>query len=176
MHLIHRTTATVVALVGLVGCDHVTKHVAKSQLQDRPPHGVIGRLLDLRYVENTDVAFNLLRWIPVGVRRPLLMVLGAVALVALIVALARALAAPGARTGTAAGLALILSGALGNYLDRLVRGYVVDFIHVPHWPVFNVADIAVAVGIGLLIWTNGRNPVRRLPDAQSAKTSNESMT
>jgi signal peptidase II len=159
MQIIQRTVGTIVALVALVGCDHVTKHVAKSQLQDQPPHDVISRVLDLRYVENTDVAFNLLRFIPVGVRRPLLMVLGAVALAALVVALARALAAPDARIASAAGLALILSGALGNYLDRLVRGYVVDFIHVPHWPVFNVADVAVAVGIALLLWTNLKRPV-----------------
>jgi signal peptidase II len=159
MQVIQRTVGTIVALVALVGCDHVTKHVAKTQLQDQPPHDVISRVLDLRYVENTDVAFNLLRFIPLGVRRPLLMVLGAVALAALVVALARALAAPGARIASAAGLALILSGALGNYLDRLVRGYVVDFIHVSHWPVFNVADVAVAVGIALLLWTNLKRPV-----------------
>jgi Signal peptidase (SPase) II len=51
-------------------------------------------------------------------------------------------------------------GALGNYLDRVFRGYVVDFIHVPHWPVFNVADIAVSVGIGLLVSTHLCNPAR----------------
>ena len=46
--------------------------------------------------------------------------------------------------------ALILSGALGNVIDRLMRGYVVDFIHLTRWPVFNVADIAVVAGVILL--------------------------
>ena len=56
----------------------------------------------------------------------------------------------------ASGLALILGGALGNVIDRLVHGYVVDFIHV-HWfdswyfPAFNVADSGITIGAGLLV-------------------------
>lgn len=55
----------------------------------------------------------------------------------------------------AAGLALVLSGALGNVIDRLQHGYVVDFVHV-HWkqhsfPAFNVADACITVGAGLLL-------------------------
>lgn len=55
-----------------------------------------------------------------------------------------------------AGLALIVGGALGNALDRVARGYVVDFIHVHWWqawyfPAFNVADTAITVGAALLI-------------------------
>ena len=42
--------------------------------------------------------------------------------------------------------ALLLAGALGNLSDRLFRGYVVDFIHLHHWPIFNVADICIVVG------------------------------
>jgi signal peptidase II len=49
------------------------------------------------------------------------------------------------------GVALVVGGALGNLVDRVVRGYVVDFIHVHGWPVFNVADIAVAVGVGFIV-------------------------
>ncbi|MDW7651286.1 MAG: signal peptidase II [Bacillota bacterium] len=48
-------------------------------------------------------------------------------------------------------LALQLGGALGNLLDRLRFGYVVDFLDFRFWPVFNIADIAIVVGIGLLI-------------------------
>ncbi len=56
----------------------------------------------------------------------------------------------------AAGLALILGGALGNVLDRLLHGHVIDFIDVYyrgwHWPAFNVADSSIAIGVGLLIF------------------------
>jgi signal peptidase II len=130
----------------LVGCDHVSKHVAKSTLEGGPPHQVVGRVLDLRYVENRDMAFELLRWIPDGVRTVLLLAGGAVALAVLTTLLLR-------RRGfdlTTAALLFLLAGAAGNYGDRLVRGYVIDFIHVPYWPVFNVADAYVAVGIGLM--------------------------
>jgi signal peptidase II len=60
-----------------------------------------------------------------------------------------------------AGFALVVGGALGNALDRLARGAVVDFVHVRFWPVFNVADVLVALGIGLLAlarWKAQRPP------------------
>jgi signal peptidase II len=54
------------------------------------------------------------------------------------------------------GLALILGGALGNIYDRVLLGYVIDFIDWyvkdSHWPAFNIADSGVCVGAGLLIW------------------------
>lgn len=43
-------------------------------------------------------------------------------------------------------LAVVLAGALGNFTDRAWHGYVVDFLHIVHWPVFNVADIYLTVG------------------------------
>ena len=52
---------------------------------------------------------------------------------------------------TRAAMLLVTAGALGNYLDRVVRGYVVDFVHLAHWPVFNVADAYVTAGGVLLL-------------------------
>lgn len=146
-------------LFGLVGCDHVTKALAKSELEAQPAQQLIEPILKLRYVENTDIAFNLLRWVPGDVRAPLLIVIGAVAILALGALLWR-----GRGTGWGqVGLALVLAGALGNYADRLARGYVVDFIHVTHWPVFNVADILITVG-GALVLLQG---LRRQPTLAS---------
>jgi signal peptidase II len=53
-------------------------------------------------------------------------------------------------------LPLVLGGAIGNLVDRVRLGYVVDFIHMhwrhrSHWPTYNVADIAITVGIGLML-------------------------
>jgi signal peptidase II len=134
------------ALLPLVGCDHATKWAAKETLEGRDPHQLLGSLLDLRYAENTDTAFNLLRWLPEALRTRALLIFGAAAVAALLVALWRTRGGPLAR----AALALIAAGALGNYLDRLARGYVVDFVHVPHWPVFNVADVYVVAGAALV--------------------------
>ena len=53
-------------------------------------------------------------------------------------------------------LVLIIAGAIGNLIDRSLYGYVVDFLHVYyqqwHYPVFNIADCAITIGAGLLIW------------------------
>ncbi len=49
-------------------------------------------------------------------------------------------------------LALILGGAVGNLIDRVVRGYVVDFIDLRVWPVFNVADSAITIGVAMILW------------------------
>lgn len=58
------------------------------------------------------------------------------------------------------GLALVFGGAIANAYDRAVKGSVVDFIQVPHWPIFNVADSAVTVGVTVLLlgtfWANRR--------------------
>ncbi len=62
----------------------------------------------------------------------------------------------------ATGLALILGGAVGNLVDRVLHGVVIDFIqwhyHVHYWPTFNVADAAISVGVVLLLLDFWRNP------------------
>jgi signal peptidase II len=110
-------------------------------------------------VHNTGAAFSFLagasgwqRWFFVG--------LGAVATVFIVVMLRR----HGRQTLFATALTLILGGAIGNVVDRLLHGYVVDFIQV-HWggwyfPSFNVADSAITLGAILLIWDELRR-VRR---------------
>ena len=77
------------SLVLLVGCDHATKFVAKAELEGHPPHEWLPGLLDVQYVENRDVAFNLLGWIPEAIRAPALIVGGALALLALVTVLVR---------------------------------------------------------------------------------------
>ena len=146
----------------LVGCDHVTKFVAKGELDGGQPRELIRGVLDLQYAENRDVAFSLLRWIPERIRAPLLIVTGALALFALAALLVRRHPElPLARTA----LILVTAGAFGNYIDRVLRGYVVDFIHIHHWPVFNVADIYVTVGAATLalstVWAQPQGPIRR---------------
>jgi signal peptidase II len=145
-------------LLALAGCDHATKYAAKAALEGQPPVQVVPQVLELRYAENRDTAFNLLRWIPEAARGPLLLAGGAVALAALVLLLARH------RRGPArAALVLLLGGALGNYLDRAARGYVVDFIHLSHWPVFNVADVVVSAGLGVMVWGSLHPPADHAP-------------
>ena len=62
-----------------------------------------------------------------------------------------------------AGLALVLGGAIGNLYDRITLGYVVDFLNFHlnnhYWPAFNVADSAICVGVGLLLWDSFKKPI-----------------
>ena len=150
-------------LLFLVSCDHASKGVAKAELETGGARELVRGVVSFRYVENTDVAFNLLRWVPESIRSPALLVSGALAVAILCVLLLRAL-----EMVSVPMLALILvtAGAIGNYLDRVFRGYVVDFVHVRHWPVFNVADVYITIGFVFFAWAYFLNR-RRGPTAES---------
>lgn len=109
----------------------------------------------LRYAENPGAAFGLFRNLPEDLRGPLfhLVSIGAVVLVGYYFSQLR-----GAKNEAWArwGLPLVLGGAIGNYVDRLARGFVIDFLEAhwlekAYWPAFNVADTAIVVGVGLLL-------------------------
>ena len=65
---------------------------------------------------------------------------------------------PPRRPVVRAALLLVTAGAIGNYIDRLARGYVVDFVYLHHWPVFNVADVYVTAGAIILALAAWRSP------------------
>ncbi|GAC1569997.1 MAG: hypothetical protein NVS3B20_01350 [Polyangiales bacterium] len=107
-------------------------------------------IVELRYADNDDTAFSILRTLGIARTPFLLIALSAAALIGVVVAWYAASRKQGS-TLQHLGFALVLGGALGNLVDRTVHGFVVDFIHVAHWPIFNVADVAVCVGLGVLL-------------------------
>lgn len=109
----------------------------------------------LRYAENPGAAFGLFGNVPEQYRGPLfhLVSIGAVIMIGYYFSKLR-----GEKNEVWArwGLPLVLGGALGNYVDRLARGFVIDFLEAhwfekAYWPAFNVADTAIVVGVGLLV-------------------------
>ena len=60
--------------------------------------------------------------------------------------------AASSRSMSVISLSLVLGGAVGNLIDRVWLGYVVDFFDLRVWPVFNVADSCITIGVGLLLW------------------------
>jgi signal peptidase II len=137
-----------VLALALVGCDHATKVVAKVTLQGGLPRSIVAGIVDLQYAENRDTAFSLLRSSSSPAKAPLIVAMSCLAVIAVATGWWR-------RRHTAPALehmafALVIGGAIGNVVDRLARGYVVDFIHVRMWPVFNVADVAICAGGALL--------------------------
>ncbi len=134
-----RTLAVVAAVLVL---DYVTKHtVATSTAAEEGRSVFLG--IHLIHVRNTGVAFGFFSG---G---------GAIVLVITLVALgllvAYLLRRPG-RQGLWLATGLLLGGALGNLIDRIAHGAVTDFIKLPLWPAFNVADMAITVGVLALLW------------------------
>jgi signal peptidase II len=132
--------------------------------------------LALILARNRGGAWGLLQSTSENVRRPFFLLVS-VAAIAFIMTLYRRLQ-PHQRA-LQWGLPLVLGGALGNVFDRIRYGHVIDFIdaHVGehHWPTFNVADIAICVGVGLMavdMFTSkrGRIPVRRAPEVPPAQS------
>jgi signal peptidase II len=131
-----------VTLIGaVVAVDQVTKQIVVSSIGKGEPVEVMFGL-ELANVRNKGVAFGLLAGDKGFV---LLLTLGALALL-----LAYFAVNPG-RPGLWAAVGLISGGALGNLADRLRIEAVIDFLDPPIWPAFNVADIAIVVGVALLI-------------------------
>jgi signal peptidase II len=121
----------------VLAADQATKLVV-THYRYRLPYKVVGGLR-IEYTQNTGVSFSLFP----GQTTVLIIVVGLVTAAVLVGLLftPRKYAVP---------LGLILGGSLGNWVDRVRLGYVVDFVTAPHWPTFNVADAALVGGMALL--------------------------
>lgn len=143
--------------VGVIALDRWTKHWASTALPFSQPVQVVGDYLRFTYTRNSGVAFG----IGQGTGFPYY-VFSLVAIAAILWMFRRGRV--GRDPVRRIALTLILGGAVGNLVDRVSSGEVVDFIEVGipqwHWPIFNVADSAVTVGVLLfaLAWSRGGEP------------------
>ncbi len=137
-------------VVFLLALDRLTKLWAVSSLRAVGTIPLIP-FFDLTYVENTGAAFGMGR----GANRLLTFVS-----IALIIALQRMRRHwPKDDPWLQWGALLVTAGAVGNLYDRVTSGFVVDFLHLHHWPVFNVADSCITIGAVMLAW-GMREPAR----------------
>lgn len=136
--------------LAVVGLDQLTKVLAVRLLQPGSRIPVIADFFDLTLIYNTGAAFSFLAGAS-GWQRWFFVAIGVVAALFLVFLLARH---SGQRL-FALGVALILGGAVGNVIDRIHIGKVVDFLLFYHdryyWPAFNIADSAITLGVALLI-------------------------
>jgi signal peptidase II len=122
---------------------------------------IVSDWLDVTFTLNPGAAFSLFATMPARLRHWFFVVLSFGAIVVLLVLLARRTEA-----WSNFAFALILGGTIGNLIDRLVRGRVIDFIYFHHesfnYPVFNLADSAITIGVAIILFESffGGSPSR----------------
>jgi len=149
-------TATIVIAV-----DHLTKWIIRSTMHVNQTINVLGNFFTISFIYNTGIAFGIFNKSHSSIKTPLLII---VSIIALGIILYIFLTLPKNVKLSGLSMGLIFGGAIGNIIDRIVRGKVVDFfdvdffdinipkvgIHMTRWPTFNIADSSVLVGITML--------------------------
>ncbi len=137
----------------VIALDQLTKYlvVDRFRLGDTVP--VILNFFNLTYVQNKGAAFGLLSQAHPNFRVPFFIVVPLIALFTIIYVFRKI---PDDDSKLSVALSLVIAGAIGNLIDRLTLGYVVDFLDFHwhwsyHFPAFNVADSAICVGVGLIM-------------------------
>jgi signal peptidase II len=133
-------------VLAVIALDQITKYLIVSSLS---PYATIEvfPFLNIVNIRNTGAAFGMFR----GLGSGFFILISAAAIIFVTILMMR-------NAYNLFGLSLVLGGAVGNLIDRLVYGKVVDFIDVFvgnfHWPAFNVADSSLTVGIGIILLTS----------------------
>jgi signal peptidase II len=148
--------ALIVAALATIGCDRVTKHVAATMLAGTPGQSYFANTVWVGYVENPGGFLSLGAGLPPIARTAFFTVATGIALVAVALLAVRRRSNALARLG----LTLFLAGGASNWIDRIVRGSVVDFLNVGIGPVrtgiFNVADVAIMLGACIFVFAEFR--------------------
>lgn len=168
MSRLHRLWLIILVVILCVVLDQVTKEVARRHLSTSAPISIWNDLVHLEYGENAGAFLGLGSAWPASVR----FIFGVLVVgIVVVVALGYAITARDMTTTQWMALALVAAGGIGNLIDRLTRqGLVSDFITLGigpvHTGVFNVADVALMVGVGLLMISGlkaGPEPVQAPP-------------
>jgi signal peptidase II len=146
-----KTAGWVVATVVTIGCDRVTKHAATTMLAGQSDHSYLADTVRLGYVENTGGFLSLGASWPTALRTIFFTVATGVMLLTLTVVAFRRQR----DRWSGLGFALFLAGGASNWVDRIARGSVVDFLNIGVGPVrtgvFNVADAAIMLGAAIFV-------------------------
>lgn len=132
-------------ILGLILADQLSKQYIQSTMSLEMSIAVIPNIFHITYILNPGAAFGILehqRWFFIMI---------AIMMLGIIVYYYPKLKEehPLVRLGTA----LLVGGAVGNLIDRVQTGYVVDFLDFRIWPIFNVADMGIVIGVGIIVYT-----------------------
>lgn len=153
MNALKKTLLIGFVLFSCVGCDQVTKDVARDHLRYAPPVTLLAESVHLVYAENPGAAFSLGARLPEQAR----FLLFTVGVAVILIGVGAFLLLRCGRSKTCiAATALVLGGGIGNLMDRILNeGRVIDFIMIRlgevHTAIFNVADVFILVGTAMLV-------------------------
>ncbi len=129
-------------IITLLALDQITKYMVKNRFMVNESIAIIENVFHLTYVRNFGAAFGILKH-----QKLFFIVLTTAVLIGIIIFLRKQ---PRIHSVVKFSLSLIVSGAVGNLIDRVAYGYVIDFFDFRIWPVFNIADMAIVIGAFLL--------------------------
>ena len=133
--------------------DQATKLFVQAHMALYESIAIIPNYLDITYTLNPGAAFSMLADAPPWLRKMFLLSMACAAIIVLAVMIVRA----DRVSISSVAFALILGGAVGNLIDRAIRGRVIDFMRAHYYdlnyPIFNVADSAISIGVALIIIT-----------------------
>jgi len=145
--------------------DQISKLIVDRTMPLNHSISVIENLFNLTYIRNTGAAFGIFAGTHAGFRQPFLIIFSLLAIGFIVLMLRRL---PEAEKGLMVALTFILGGAVGNLIDRLLYGEVIDFLDFYwsrfHWPAFNFADSFITIGVTLtlyhLVRAKGEDPFK----------------
>jgi signal peptidase II len=151
-----RRIALLVLVATTVGCDRVSKHYASRELAGEPRQSFLADTVRLEYAENTGAFLSFGDTWPQAARTGVFTIGTGLILCGMVAAALRfQLSGP-----ALVGLAFYFAGGVSNLLDRVMRGSVIDFLNVGVGPlrtgIFNVADMAILLGVGIFLFTKVR--------------------
>ena len=151
-----RRIALLVLVAMTVGCDRVSKHFAARELAGEPRQSFLADTVRLEYAENTGAFLSFGdTWHPVARTGVFTIGTGLILCGMMAAALKFRLSGP-----ALVGLAFYFAGGASNLVDRVMRGSVIDFLNVGVGPlrtgIFNVADMAILLGVGIFVFTHRR--------------------
>ncbi len=129
----------------MVMLDQITKYMIVRNMTEGMSIPIIDQVFHLTFVLNPGAAFGMLEH-----NREFFIIMAIVVLMFVVYMRKKILEEP---LPIQIGIALFVGGALGNLIDRMKTGLVVDFFDFRIWPVFNIADIAICLGVGVMIWS-----------------------
>lgn len=139
--------------LAVVILDQFSKYIVVENMALGESIPIIEEVFHLTYILNPGAAFGMLA------HNRLFFIAIAVVVIGIIIwARREILASP---LEVKAGCGLFLGGAIGNLIDRARQGLVIDFFDFRIWPVFNIADIAICIGVGLIIWNLLKTELKR---------------